>query len=54
MRRKSLLYLARSAVASIFGLSSEEARAGWWWEIDLVMVILAGSVVHGLSAWLKL
>jgi hypothetical protein len=54
MRRKSLLYLARSAVASVFGILSDEARAGWWWEIDLAIVILAGSFILGLSAWVQL
>ncbi|UAB78988.1 hypothetical protein INR77_04640 [Erythrobacter sp. SCSIO 43205] len=39
---------ARSWLASRLGLRKEEAKDGSWWEIDFILVLLAGSVVWGL------
>jgi hypothetical protein len=54
MRRSSFLYRLRTALAALLGISSEEARNGDWWEIDLAMVVLAGAFVLGAIAWTQL
>lgn len=54
MRRRSFLYRIRFALAALFGISSEEARNGDWWEIDLVLVALAGAFMLGAVAWTQL
>jgi hypothetical protein len=54
MRRNGFLYQLRSALSALFGISSEEARSGDWWEIDLAMVVLAGAFVLGTIAWIQL
>ncbi|MEE4211200.1 MAG: hypothetical protein V2I43_18270 [Parvularcula sp.] len=43
--------LIRTWIARRFGLGSEAARNGDWWEIDLVVVILAGAVFLGAAGW---
>lgn len=54
MRLRSFLYQVRSAFALLLGISSENARNGDWWEIDLVLVVLAGAFVLGAIAWTQL
>lgn len=54
MRRRSFVYRIRFALAALFGISSEEARNGDWWEIDLAMVVLAGAFMLGAIAWTQL
>ena len=31
-----------------------QAQTGDWWEVDLILVVLLGSLVVGLSAWISL
>lgn len=54
MRRRSFLYRIRFALAALLGISSEEAGNGDWWEIDLVLVALAGAFTLGAVAWTQL
>lgn len=54
MRKKSFLYRLRAGVAALFDLSSEEIATGEWWEIDLIIVVLAGSFAAGILAWATL
>ena len=35
----------------MFGVSSEDARRGKWWEIDLLLVALLGVFIVGAMAW---
>lgn len=49
-----MLRLIRSALAAMMGLSSEAARNGDWWEIDLILVVLLGSAALGLIAWVSI
>gem|GEM_PF-6311485 len=39
---------ARSWLAKRLGLHSKAAMDGSWWEIDFILVLLAGSVIWGL------
>lgn len=41
----------RSWLADLLGIRGESARRGDWWEIDLILVLLFGSVVAGGLAW---
>lgn len=54
MKRKGLLYRLRSTAARMFGVTHEDARAGLWWEVDLLLVILAGALMLGAAASLEL
>lgn len=54
MHRHGFLHRLRSALAALFGISSEEAGNGEWWEIDLALVVVAGAFVLGAIAWTKL
>ncbi len=54
MRLRSFLYQVRSAFALLLGISSENARNGDWWEIDLMLVVLAGAFVLGAIAWTQI
>jgi hypothetical protein len=49
--REYVLRFIRTWIARRLGLSSEAARDGDWWEIDLIVVILAGAVVLGAAGW---
>jgi hypothetical protein len=54
MRRNSFLYRLRYVLAALLGISSEDARNGDWWEMDLVLVTLASAFVLGAIAWTQL
>jgi hypothetical protein len=54
MLRGGLLYKVRTFVAGLFGISSEAARTGRWWEVDLLLVVLLGAFWLGIAAWIKL
>jgi hypothetical protein len=49
--RRGPIYLLRSAIAAVFGVASKEAKQGGWWEIDLLLVVLAGALLWGAAAW---
>jgi hypothetical protein len=44
----------RSFIAGILGIRDDSARNGDWWEIDLILVILGGSIIAGVTAFLSL
>jgi len=46
--------LLRSWLADLLGIRAESAWRGDWWEIDLILVLLFGSVVAGGLAWATL
>ena len=54
MQRRGPLENIRERVATLFGVSNDAARKGLWWEVDLLLVILAGAFVTGLVAWNEL
>lgn len=54
MRQRGSLYRLRSALAARLGISSEQASDGAWWEIDLILAILAGAIALAIFAWLQL
>jgi hypothetical protein len=49
-----ILRRVRSTIAGLFGVSNVRARDGTWWETDLLLVILIGSVILGVIAWMRL
>lgn len=51
MSPDGLPYLLRAATARLFGVSSEDARRGRWWEIDLLLVVFLGVFILGAMAW---
>lgn len=51
MGLRNALDQARSLIAKIFGISAQEARDGSWWETDLILVIILGALLLGISAW---
>ena len=46
--------ILRSFLANILGIRSEAARNGEWWEIDFIILILAGALVAGIFAWFEI
>lgn len=42
------IYRLRSWLLARFGITSEKARKGVWWEADLLLVIVAGLILWGL------
>ena len=54
MPTPSRLTRIRNALAERLGIHAREARDGSWWEVDLLLVILAGSVVLGIVALVQL
>lgn len=44
----------RSLVAGAFGIRDPQAKRGAWWEIDLVLVIMLGSIALGAWAFTQL
>ena len=41
-------------MARLFGVTHEDAKEGLWWEIDLLLVILAGVLLLAITAWMEL
>ena len=52
MRRRGFLNHLRGHIADVLGIRSHEAATGKWWEIDLILVLLAGALAAGILAWL--
>lgn len=46
--------LLRSWIAGIFQIRDEAAQGGEWWEIDLLIVLILGSLAAGALAWLQM
>jgi hypothetical protein len=42
----------RGTLARLLGVHAQEAASGEWWEIDLILVVLAGAAVMGGIAWI--
>lgn len=51
MQRRGFLNHLRGHIADVLGIRSPEAAAGEWWEIDLIIVVLAGAFAAGIIAW---
>jgi hypothetical protein len=49
-----LIFHLRAGVARALGIKAREAGAGQWWEVDLVLVVLGGSLALGLWAFTQL
>ncbi|MBU2587655.1 MAG: hypothetical protein U0975_15970 [Erythrobacter sp.] len=47
-----LLYNLRSTIARLLGIKSREAQDGRWWEMDFLVVVLIGSAILGVAAFL--
>jgi hypothetical protein len=54
MSRSGFLYRLRTAITHLFGVSSEDARHGRWWEVDLLLVVLLGAFILGAIAWIQI
>lgn len=54
MLRRGPIYRLRSTLAALLGISSEQASDGVWWEIDLLLVTLAGAIAMGIFAWMQI
>jgi hypothetical protein len=54
MRGRGPIYRLRSTLAALLGISSEQASDGVWWEIDLLLVALAGAIAMGIFAWIQI
>jgi len=54
MQSGGLIARIRGAIAALFGISDPAAHAGKWWEIDLIFVVLLGSLAIGMAAWFEL
>lgn len=54
MRKDDFVRIMRAWIATRLGIKDEAAQDGSWWEIDAVIVLLLGSAVLGLAAWIKL
>jgi hypothetical protein len=51
---RGMITWLRSLVAHAFGIRDPQAKRGGWWEIDLVLVIMLGSIVLGAWAFVQL
>lgn len=51
---RDIIYRLRSWIAQCFEIQDEAARRGDWWEIDLIVVILLGSIALGVWAWIEM
>lgn len=54
MQLRGIIPWHRARIAAVFGLKSEDAVSGKWWEIDLIIVILAGAFALGIAALIRL
>lgn len=54
MPKRTIIHALRSWVAERFQIEDEAASRGYWWEIDLIIVILLGAVVVGMIAWFQI
>lgn len=41
----------RSLIARLFGIGSQDAADGSWWEVDFLLVFFIGIGVLGFIAW---
>lgn len=53
MRRRGIINRFRGHIADIFGIRSDDARTGKWWEIDLIIVIFGGAFAVGIAALIQ-
>lgn len=53
MHHRGPLHLLRTTLAGLLGISDERSGNGTWWEIDLILVVLAGAMALGVFAWLE-
>jgi hypothetical protein len=51
---RSMITWLRSLVADAFGIRDPQAKRGGWWEIDLILVIMLGSIALGAWAFTQL
>jgi hypothetical protein len=54
MRRQGIINRLRGHIADTLGIRSDDAAAGKWWEIDLILVILGGAFAVGIAALTQL
>lgn len=54
MRRGNFIDWLRGHVADLLGIRDKAASRGEWWEIDVVLAILMGSIISGIWAWSQL
>jgi len=53
LKEEQELRSLRSWLADRLGVRAEAAKNGDWWEIDLILVVVLGSVAAGLIALLS-
>lgn len=53
MPKPSNIHRIRGFLADRLGLRSSQARSGEWWEIDMILIVLLGSFILGVSAWIS-
>ena len=54
MRGRGIIDRLRGHIASTLGIRSDDAAAGKWWEVDLIIVIFGGAIAMGISALFQL
>lgn len=54
VRKPNIIDRLRATLADRLGLRDEASKNGLWWEIDLIMVILAGAIAAGILAFVQL
>ena len=50
MRRGNFIDWLRRHVADLLGIQDKAASRGEWWEIDVVIAIIMGSIIIGIWA----
>jgi len=51
MNFHTLVLKIRSWLLERLGIPSQEARDGEWWEVDAILVLLLGSALLGIAAF---
>ena len=54
VRKPNIIDRLRATLADRLGIRDEASKNGLWWEIDLIMVILAGAIAAGILAFVQL
>lgn len=54
MRKGNVITFLRGLIARKLDVEDQAASNGDWWEIDLIIVLLLGSVAVGIWAFLQL